>query len=223
MPTSDAELAHLLRGHVEHLATDSPHALAIFTEEDGEGGALYYLDGHFLAEPKGRDRAAYLLHEDWRLPSGHGEGGFVPDEETEAQPPAGDGQGATYGVFLVRESKYPLDDLFPAYRIDGVRLPGLARWALASPQRNSYFRLFPALLIAGVPSPTSSRTWRRCASTSPAPTSLTSLSGYSSTTCGPVLIRRWPTPSSAGAPAGTSSPRARRRKGESLEVGRPFR
>jgi uncharacterized protein (TIGR02996 family) len=153
MPQSDADLMDLLRGHVQEMAADSPHAPAIFTEEDGEGGALYYLDGHFLAEPHNRDRAAYLLHEDWRPPPGHGEGGFVPGEETEAQEPAGDGPGAAYGVFLVRESKYPLDDLFPAYRVDGVRLPGLARWLLASPPDNGYFRLFPALMLAGVSMP----------------------------------------------------------------------
>jgi hypothetical protein len=135
------------------MGSDSPHALAIFTEEDGEGGALYYVDGHFLAEPKNRDRAAYLLHEDWRLPSNFGEGGFIPDEATEAEEPAGDGPGATYAVFLVRESKYPLDDLFPAYRIDGVRLPGLARWVLGSAPQNGYLRILPALMLAGVPMP----------------------------------------------------------------------
>ncbi|MGL4553370.1 MAG: hypothetical protein ACRC33_19560 [Gemmataceae bacterium] len=117
--------------------SDSPHAVQVFTEDDGEGGAVYWFDGHFLAESG--PLAAYLLDEDWRLPSGAGEGGFEA--------------GATYLLFMVRESKYPLEDLVPADRIDGVRLPGLAQRLLAEPPEDGYARLLPALMVAGVTLP----------------------------------------------------------------------
>jgi hypothetical protein len=135
----------------EDVISPSPHALEMMTEDDGEGGAVYFFDGHFLK--KSGHRAAYLLHDDWRLPSGAGEGGFIPTDETKELEPAGDGPGATYAVFLVRESKYPIDDLMPAWRIDGVRLPGLAGHLLAVlPDKAfpGYLRVLPALAFAGV-------------------------------------------------------------------------
>jgi hypothetical protein len=137
----------------ENVSSSSPHVLEMMTEDDGEGGAVYFFDGHFLKASG--SRAAYLLHDDWRLPSGSGAGGFTPTAETKELEPVGDGPGATYALFLVRESKYPIDDLEPAYCIDGVRLPDLARHLLAAPPPDSagYLRLLPALAFAGVSLP----------------------------------------------------------------------
>ena len=135
----------------EQVSSSSPHVVEMMTEDDGEGGAVYFFDGHFLK--KSGLRAAYLLHDDWRLPSGSGKAGFIPTAETKELEPAGDGPGTTYAVFLVRESKYPIDDLEPAWRIDGVRLPDLAGHLLASPPEDDfagYLRLLPALAFAGV-------------------------------------------------------------------------
>jgi hypothetical protein len=138
----------------EDVSSSSPHVLEMMTEDDGEGGAVYFFDGHFLK--KSGFRAAYLLHDDWRLPSGSGAGGFNPTAETIELEPGGDGTGATYAVFLMRESKYPIDDLQPAWRIDGIRLPDLARHLLAEPLNApcpGYLRLLPALAFAGVSLP----------------------------------------------------------------------
>jgi len=138
----------------EKLVFESPHCLQVFTEEDGEGGAIYYFDGHFVAEAG--HRAAYLLNEDWRLPSGCGEGGFVPTEETEPLEPRRGGAGTTYAVFLERTCKYPLDNLGWPYRIEGVRLAGLAHWLLAStPDYDfpGYLTSLRAPMIAGVSMP----------------------------------------------------------------------
>lgn len=136
------------------VSSSSPHVLEMMTEDDGEGGVVSFFDGHFLKESG--SRAAYLLHDDWRLPSGSGAGGFTPTAETTELEPAGDGPGATYAVFLVRESKYPMDDLEPAWRIDGVRLPDLARHLLLALPANScpfYLRLLHVLAFAGVSLP----------------------------------------------------------------------
>jgi hypothetical protein len=128
--------------------------IEMLTEDDGEGGVVHFFDGHFLE--KSGARAAYLLHDDWRLPSGSGSGGFTPTARTKKLELAADGPGATYAVFLVRESKYPIDDLSPAWRIDGVRLPDLARHLLASPPDVAlpgYLSLLPVLAFAGVSLP----------------------------------------------------------------------
>jgi uncharacterized protein (TIGR02996 family) len=135
----------------------SPHCLQVLTEEDGEGGALSYFDDHFLKQSGGL--ASYLLHEGWQLPPGHAAGPFVPAVQTIALEPPDTGPGATFLAFLTRESKYPLDNLMGAYRIDGVRLPELARHVCHQPPDTdsdnrwpSYLRSLPALLLAGVTS-----------------------------------------------------------------------
>jgi hypothetical protein len=156
-PASGEALLELLQRHLEADGiVGDPHALQVFTEEDGEGGALFYFDDHFLKQSPGV--AAYLLHDDWRLPAGHGDAPFVPCVETIELRPGGSGTGATYVVLLERESKYPLDDLDGGYRIEGVRLPELARHLCRLPPDTSggrwpgRLRQLPALMLAGVES-----------------------------------------------------------------------
>jgi hypothetical protein len=159
IPQNFQELLTRLRGCVSDDAVrGSAHCVQVFTEEDGEGGALYYFDDHFLKRSGGR--AAYLLHEDWRFPTDAGEGLFNTRVETTLLEPPGTGAGATYAVLLERESKYPLDDLGTAYRIEGVRLPDLAQH-LCRPALDddggwewpSRLRQLPALMLAGVELP----------------------------------------------------------------------
>jgi len=138
----------------EYVLSHSPHVVEMMTEDDGEGGAVYFFDGHFL-KTSGH-RAAYLLHDAWRLPSGSGEGGFTPTAQTKELEPTGGGPGATYAVFLMHESKYPIDDLLPAYCINGVRLPGLVGHLLAAPPDEAfagYLHLVPTLAFVGVSMP----------------------------------------------------------------------
>src|SRR5262249_23381078 len=150
-PASHAELMAVMpAGQIdEQSRSDSPHVLQVFTEEDGEGGAIYYFDGHFLSESPGL--AASLLPEDWGLPSGHGEGPYPPAVETSVIGPGGDGPGVTFVALLTRDSKYPLDDLPVGYRIEGVRLPDLARHlcAVTLDGRHGTLRQLPVLMLAG--------------------------------------------------------------------------
>jgi hypothetical protein len=155
-PATSAALLALLRDHLEDdTFKGTAHALQVLTEEDGEGGALYYLDDHFVKRSRGR--AAYLLLEDWRLPGGHGAGSFLSPVRTLELPRGGTGPGTTFVVNLERESKYPLDmDLLGAYRIEGVRLPELAQYLCRVPPAtpefrwHMRFRQLPALMLAGV-------------------------------------------------------------------------
>jgi hypothetical protein len=155
-PTSDEELLDLLRWSLEEeRLIASPHAFQVFTEEDGEGGAVFTFDGHFLQQDG--ELAAYLLNEDWRLPSGYGNGPFQPTVEIRSLHPQGDGSGATYVVVMERTSKYPLeDDLAGGYRLEGARLSDLARHLCFLPPESDdcywpgHLRSFPALFFAGV-------------------------------------------------------------------------
>ncbi len=157
-PKSGKALLDLLGRCLEDdMLRGSQHCLQMFTEEDGEGGAIYYFDDQFLKHSGGL--AAYLLHEDWRLPRGQGDGTFSASVPTNGLQPAGGGVGATYAVILERESKYPLDDLDigRAHRIDGIRLPELAehlcRVSVMTDHEfgvPSRIRQLPALLIGEV-------------------------------------------------------------------------
>jgi uncharacterized protein (TIGR02996 family) len=154
-PASDEALMELLQSYLwDDRIRGSPHALQVFTEEDGEGGALFYFDDHFLKESGGL--AAYLLHEDWRLPSDLGDGSFVSKVQKNKLRPGGDGPGTTFVAILERESKYPLDDLDGGYQIKGIRLPELARRLCCLPPNtkdciwHGCLRQLPALMLANV-------------------------------------------------------------------------
>jgi uncharacterized protein (TIGR02996 family) len=121
LPTTLQDLfGHL---YANAVTIDSPHALQVCIDDDEFGLAYYFFDDHFLKKyPK---RTAWVAREDWRLPDGCGPGGMRSTEPTDASKPRGPWQGTTYLVEL--DSPGDMDDLCPAYRIDGARLPDLAR------------------------------------------------------------------------------------------------
>jgi uncharacterized protein (TIGR02996 family) len=127
-PKNTEELEEYLRVHlyVEGEILFTPHAIQVLTDDDELQLAYYFFDDHFLAEHV--DRAAYLLHGDWRLPNGAGVGGFEPAVATRELASADLSEGTTYGVFLAFYDSGNLDDLEGAIRIDGVRVPDLARY-----------------------------------------------------------------------------------------------
>jgi uncharacterized protein (TIGR02996 family) len=131
-PTSIAELEE----RIEHTSPNeidcrSKHCLQVYAWADAPEAAYYFFDDYYLKEH--RDRAVFLLHEDWQLPGGEKNGAFHPEDKTQQLAARPGGAGTTYVVFLVRESKYNLDDLGPAYRIDGVRLPELPGYLMSNP------------------------------------------------------------------------------------------
>src|SRR5579875_448398 len=126
-PTSDRKLKSYLEEHlyVEGEIIYRPHALQALTNDDEIELAYYIFDDHFLTEHPGR--AAYLLHEDWRLPVTSGERPHHPTIEAKSIDPSGDGPGTTYLAFLAFYDSLNLTDLDVEgpWRIDGVRMPGL--------------------------------------------------------------------------------------------------
>src|SRR5262245_26286829 len=67
-PASGAMLKRLLGRYlyVEGEVRCRPHVVQVLTDDDELEMAYYFFDDHYLAEHG--DRAAFLLHEDWRLP-----------------------------------------------------------------------------------------------------------------------------------------------------------
>jgi len=129
-PPSGHELTEHIQGraYINRMAGGSPHVLQVDTDDDECGLAYYFFDDHYLK--KHAKHAAFLLC-DWKLPGGHGAGGFHPAEPTVLSGPKGAWQGTTYFVDLDRVGD--MEDLVPGYRIEGVRLPGLAKYVLRTP------------------------------------------------------------------------------------------
>jgi uncharacterized protein (TIGR02996 family) len=128
----------------EHLYVEGelyfrPHSIEVLTDDDEIQLAYYIFDDDFLARQ--RRKAAYLLHDGWRLPGRHGAGGFTPRERTTALRPAARGEGTTYLAFLAYYDSLNLDDIECASRIKGVRVPDLARYLVRAQPREWPFEL----------------------------------------------------------------------------------
>ncbi len=128
-PEDDDELKEYLNEHLysEGPILYEPHLLTVQTDDDELQVCYYLFDDVYLA--RHGKRAAYLLHEGWRLPAGHADSWFFePDEPTEKWGPAGKGRGTTYIAINAYFDSGNLEDLGTADRIDGVRIPDLARY-----------------------------------------------------------------------------------------------
>jgi uncharacterized protein (TIGR02996 family) len=114
--------------YANQVLCDSPHLVQVETDDDEVGIAYYFFDDHYLA--RHGKHAAFLLNEGWKLPGGSAPGGFRPAELSTKEKPAGRGQGKTWCVDL--DHVGDMDELSPAYRLDGVRVPDLARHLLGA-------------------------------------------------------------------------------------------
>jgi uncharacterized protein (TIGR02996 family) len=137
-PTNAAELAGLVqRVYNDEVICQSEHCVQVYTDDDELEMAWYLFDDHFLK--KHGELAAFLLHDDWKLPAGEGQKPGRPSEKTTRLVQAKHGEGATYAVFLgFYNSSDNLDCLGPAQRIDGVRLPELARYLACNPLNDNW-------------------------------------------------------------------------------------
>jgi uncharacterized protein (TIGR02996 family) len=145
-PASEQALGRLLRAnlYVEGEVRLAPHCVQVLTDDDELELAYYFFDDDFLAEHGAR--AAFLLHEDWRLPGGQAAVGRPSPVPTTALAPRRRGHGVTYLVFHGYSDSLNLTDLEGGYRFSGVRLPDLARHlAHASPAGQGW--RFPLRLL----------------------------------------------------------------------------
>jgi hypothetical protein len=113
------------------------HCLQVLIDDESLQYAYYVFDDHFLRTVPA-DRAAYLLHQDWRLPTKPGlpalsEGQrFTPKVTAAPLLPVGDGMGTTWFVLQMVEESACLTEMRYPMRIEGVLLPGLCRYLAES-------------------------------------------------------------------------------------------
>ncbi len=134
-PTSDRQLRTCLEEnlYVEGDLKYKPHALQVLTDDDELELAYYLFDDHYLEEHPGK--AAYLLHEGWRLPTTSRENPAKPSITVKTVLPRGSSSGVTYLVFLAAYDSSglsELDEVGGPCRIQGVRLPQLSDYLQAT-------------------------------------------------------------------------------------------
>ncbi len=124
-PETDRKLKSYLEEHlyVEGEVHFDPHAIQVLTDDDEIELAYFLFDDRYLRENPGR--AAYLLHEEWSLPTTSSEVPSRPEIEVKQLGPPGAGMGTTYLAFLACYDSLNLTDLYVEgpCRIEGVRLP----------------------------------------------------------------------------------------------------
>jgi uncharacterized protein (TIGR02996 family) len=131
-PKTNSQLTEFLEEHlyVEGEILHSPHCVQVITDDDEIQLAYYFFDDAYLK--RHGPLAALLLRDDWQLPTMAGEGTFQPQVKTQALRPKAKGEGTTYLVFHSYYDSENLDELLGPCRIDGVRLPDLARHLIAA-------------------------------------------------------------------------------------------
>jgi uncharacterized protein (TIGR02996 family) len=120
--------SHLGRALYVNDMKSGKHYLQIYTDDDDLEMVIHVFDDHYVAAHP--ERAAFLLHEDWRLPDGAGDGSFRCSAATRLLARVRGGQGRTWLAILAYYASDNIDGLSGADRIDGVRLPDLARFLL---------------------------------------------------------------------------------------------
>jgi hypothetical protein len=120
-----AALAQYLYVEGEMVVEDE--RVLVITDDDEVALAYFFLPPQ--AGEQAPERLAYLLQEDFPLPSGvsAGAGAFAAPVEVGTLAPAGAGEGTTYAVLLTFRDGDSIGWL-PPVAIPGVRLPGLAEY-----------------------------------------------------------------------------------------------
>lgn len=130
-PKTMRQLSALLNEHlyVEGEILTSANALQVLTDDDELELAYYFFDDHFIV--KHPEKAAYLLHDNWELPSStEAVSSRLPSLPigVKTLPNSGKGAGAVYTIFLSFYDSSNLSDLDGTYRIPGIRLTDLMNY-----------------------------------------------------------------------------------------------
>lgn len=140
-PQTMRQLVALLNEHlyVEGEILSTNRVIQVLTDDDELELAYYFFDDAYVKKEPGK--ASYLLWEDWRLPEGAETSsvGALPSlpSGVNVLPKVKNGAGTVYAAFLSYYDSGNLVDLNGAYRVPGVRLPGLLSY-LQSYQPDEY-------------------------------------------------------------------------------------
>jgi hypothetical protein len=129
-PATMDELSAALTQHlyVEREVIVEDDRVLAFTDDDEVELAYFFLPPQSGAQAP--ERLAYLLYEDFPLPSGFsaGAGAFEAPVEVSTLAPAGTGDGTVYAVLLTFSDSESIISVLSPVAIPGVRLPGLAEY-----------------------------------------------------------------------------------------------
>jgi uncharacterized protein (TIGR02996 family) len=114
---------------------NGPHHVQLLTDDDEIEMAVYVFDDHYRAANPGR--ADFVLRDGWELPPGDAGGAARPLPPTSPIEPSGRGEGVLYCFSSYADDSSNLSDLCPALRIDGLRVPDLARYLLLCPNEDA--------------------------------------------------------------------------------------
>jgi uncharacterized protein (TIGR02996 family) len=135
-PATPDELAGILDSHlyVEGKLVCKPHCIQVLTDDDEIQLAYFFFDDVWLeANP---DRAAFLLHDGWRLPTAaeaQGAPPFSTKIKGKVLARAGEGEGLVWLCLLAFLDSDNLSELPGPLVIEGVRLEELPRWLASLP------------------------------------------------------------------------------------------
>jgi hypothetical protein len=137
-PKSIAALRELLEEHlyVEGDIRLDAHSLRVSTDDDEVELAYFFFDD---VAAKKKDRVAWLLHDEARLPTKIGKGKYKPPFPIDALGPKRKGEGTTYACLLTFADSESLPG--SAHAFPGVRLPELAAHLRASTPNDWPFEL----------------------------------------------------------------------------------
>ena len=113
---------------------NGPHHIQLLTDDDELEMAVYVFDDHYRAANPGK--VDFLLLDGWELPTGDANCESPQLPATSPLEPHGGSEGTLYAVYLFGEDTCNLTDLCPATRVDGLRVPQLARYLLLHPQED---------------------------------------------------------------------------------------
>jgi uncharacterized protein (TIGR02996 family) len=126
-----ADVREWFEGMYQEEVNAGRHHIQVLTDDDEIEMAVYVFDDHYRAARPGK--ADFLLLDDWELPAGDSKRPAPKLPRTRVVKPEGDREGTVYSVGLFVEDSLNLTDLCPASRIEGVRIPDLARYLLLYP------------------------------------------------------------------------------------------
>ena len=120
-PESDEQLAGYLDEYlyVEGEVKYKPHLLQAITDDDEFEQAYYFFDDIYLKKNSGK--VAFLMHDDWKLPTEFGKGKFQPDSRVEVGHLFSN-HGTVYFAYSECVDSANLDPIVPT-AFSGVRLP----------------------------------------------------------------------------------------------------
>ncbi len=139
-PKTMKQVHDWFEGMYDPTAVNGPHHIQVVTDDDEMDMAVFVFDDHYRKKNPGK--ADFLLLDGWELPAGESDGPAPNFKKIRTEPgePSGDGEGVLYAVDLCPgpDNLQDKNECDRAMRIDGLRVPDLARYLLSNPENEAH-------------------------------------------------------------------------------------